>query len=83
MKFSRYYHSTEEQISFFRINEIVEVRGIITAIRDIYVRTFGYDEDGERKFAKHLSYRMLDKPFWCEDTCFHDIKKLEGKLIGE
>ena len=76
---------TEEEISRFRIHEIVSVRGLTTAIQDIYVRTYGVDDPvtKERTMHKHLSFRLRDKPFWGQEIKIEEILKLEGRLLGE
>ncbi len=75
---------TDEQISMYKIYEIVLCRGIQATIRDIYVRIFRYvDEDGEEQFGKYLSFRMHEKEWQAVDVTFEEIEKLDGKLNFE
>ncbi len=75
---------TDEQISMYKIYEVVLCRGIQATIRDIYVRIFRYiDEEGEEQFGKYLSFRMHEKEWQAVDVTFEEIEKLKGELNFE
>lgn len=72
---------TPEQVATYKIHEVVLCRGVQATIRDIYTRTFRYeDENGDDQFGCHLSYRMHEKEFQAIDVPFEDIQKLNGDV---
>lgn len=77
-------HYTEEEMSLYKIYEIVSVRGVEATIRDIYARTFRYtDENGDEQFGRHLSYRLHEPEWKAMDIAFEELTKLDGKINFE
>ncbi len=72
---------TAEQVSTFKIHEKVLCCGVEATIRDIYTRTYRYeDEHGKDQFGCFLSYRMHEKEWQAIDVRFEQLEKLKGEV---
>lgn len=72
---------TPEQISMFKMHEKVLCCGVEATIRDIYTRTFRYeDEAGNDQFGCFLSFRMHEPAWQALDIRFEQIEKLNGEI---
>ena len=72
---------TEEQIATFKMHEKVLCCGVEATIRDIYTRTFRYeDEDGNDQHGCFLSYRMHEREWQALDIRHEDLQKLNGEI---
>lgn len=81
---SRYYDNTEEDVSKFKIHEVVSVHGREGSIRDIYVRFFRPPYLlAEEPPLRHLSFRMYEKEWAGMELSIFDLEKIEGRLIGQ
>lgn len=71
-----------EDISKFKINERVLCCGVEATIRDIYTRTFRYeDENGIEKHGCFLSYRLLESEWQALDIRHELLEKLNGEVL--
>lgn len=75
-------HHSEEDMLMYKVYEKVLVDGVEATIRDIYCKTFRIrGTNGEEdKFIRHLTYRIHEKAFWCQDVAFERIQKLNGEI---
>lgn len=72
---------TAEQIGTFKMHEKVLCCGVEATIRDIYTRTFRYEDDeGNDQFGCFLSYRMHEREWQSLDIRHEDLQKLNGEI---